>query len=182
MTADAEDIPTGRYGFRPFTAGDLPMMAEWLRTPEVAKWWGDPEQQLRLVTEDLSEPAMRQWIVEHDGTPFAYVQASEAQAWPEPHLDFLPPGVEAIDTCIGVPAMLGAGHASHYLRQFAAMLIEEGAKGVVIDPDVDNERAQRAYERAGFVRDCVIEAPDGDAVVMIFSHRGAHLADGAVDY
>jgi aminoglycoside 6'-N-acetyltransferase len=71
------------YHFRPFTRADVPMVALWLQTPEVVRWWGEPEAQLALIIEDLDEPSMRQWIVEHDGLPFAYVQAYRAQAWPQ---------------------------------------------------------------------------------------------------
>ena len=56
------------------------MVARWLRTPEVARWWGDPNEQLALVTEDLDEPLMRQWIAEYEGQPFAYMQAYPAHA------------------------------------------------------------------------------------------------------
>jgi hypothetical protein len=66
------------YRFRPFTRADLPMAARWLRTPDVARWWGDLETELTLLGQDLDEPAMRQWIVEHRGQPFAYVQAYRA--------------------------------------------------------------------------------------------------------
>ena len=32
--------------------------------------------------EDLDDPLMRQWIVEHEGRPFAYVQVYPLDAWP----------------------------------------------------------------------------------------------------
>jgi aminoglycoside 6'-N-acetyltransferase len=43
----------------------------WLQTPKVVRWWGDLAEQLALLTEDLDEPLMRQWIVAYDGQPFA---------------------------------------------------------------------------------------------------------------
>lgn len=143
------------------------MIAGWLRTPEVVRWWGDPDEQYALVSGDLSDPRMRQWIVEHDGEPFTYVQAFEAHAWGSPHLLHLPVGTEAIDAFTGAPAMLGQGHGGRLLAQFAQMLIDEGAPAVVIDPDPENLRARRAYARAGFVEDGVVEAEDGPAVVMV---------------
>lgn len=154
------------YSLRPFTHADLPMAARWLQSPEVVRWWGDPEEQLALLTEDLDEPLMRQWIVEHQGRPFAYVQAYPARAWPQSHLMHLPDGAEAIDAFIGEPDMLGHGGA--FLRMFAEMLIAEGAPVVAIDPDPDNARAIRAYARAGFVGDDVVETGDGPAVLMLF--------------
>jgi aminoglycoside 6'-N-acetyltransferase len=44
------------YHFRPFTCADLPMAVRWLGTPEVVRWWGDPKEQIDLITEDLDEP------------------------------------------------------------------------------------------------------------------------------
>ena len=107
---------------------DLTMVARWLRTPEVVRWWGEPEEQIALVTADIDEPLMRQWIVEHDQLPFAYLQAYPVQAWPQAHLSRLPHGAEAIDAFIGVPEMIGRGHGSAFLRTFLPnFAIAEGA-------------------------------------------------------
>jgi aminoglycoside 6'-N-acetyltransferase len=143
-------------------------VALWLQTPEVVRWWGEPEAQLALIIEDLDEPSMRQWIVEHDGLPFAYVQAYRAQAWPEPHLSHLPSGAEAIDAFVGVPDMIGRGHGGAFLRMFAEMLTANGAAAVVIDSDARNHRARRAYACAGFVGDEVVDTDDGPVVLMLF--------------
>lgn len=156
------------YHFRPFTAADLPMVRVWLHTPEAVRWWGDPAEQLAQLTADLGSALMRQWIVEHDAHPFAYVQAFPAHAWPQSHLTHLPEGAEAIDAFIGEPAMLGCGHGGRMLRQFAQMLLQQGAAAVVIDPDVHNHRARRAYARAGFVGEQVVDTAEGPAVVMVF--------------
>ena len=77
------------YYFRPFTDADLPLVARWLKTPEVTRWWGDPEHELTVLAQDLDEPSIRQWIVEYRGRPFAYVQAYPAGAWPQTHLKHL---------------------------------------------------------------------------------------------
>jgi aminoglycoside 6'-N-acetyltransferase len=55
------------------------------------------------------------------------------------------------------------------LRVFAINLIEEGAPTVAIDPDLENLRARRAYARAGFVEDAVMQAADGPFALMVFS-------------
>ncbi|MBV8280382.1 MAG: GNAT family N-acetyltransferase [Verrucomicrobia bacterium] len=77
------------YGFRPFTDADLPLVAPWLKTPEVIQWWGDPQLELTVLAQDLDEPSMLQWIVEYRGRPFAYIQAYPAGAWPQVHLQHL---------------------------------------------------------------------------------------------
>jgi aminoglycoside 6'-N-acetyltransferase len=37
----------------------------------------------------------------------------------------------------------------------------------VTDPDPDNSRAVRAYEKAGFVRQHLVDTPDGRAILMV---------------
>jgi aminoglycoside 6'-N-acetyltransferase len=157
------------YRFRPFARMDLPMVAGWLRTPAVVRWWGDPDEQIVLITEDLDEPAMRQWIVEHDGRPFAYAQAYPSDAWPQPHLMDLPAGAVVVDAFIGEPAMIGCGHGSAFLRAIAERLRAEGAPVVAIDPAADNHRARRAYARAGFIGEDIVETGAGPAMLMLFA-------------
>ena len=60
------------YVFRPMTAADLPMIRRWLETPEVVRWWGDPDEQYALVSGDLDHPDMDQFIVALDDEPFGY--------------------------------------------------------------------------------------------------------------
>jgi len=126
-------------------------------------------EQIDLITEDLDEPLMRQWIVEHEGRAFAYVQAYPANAWPQTHLTHLPNEAVVIDAFIGEPAMLGCGHGSAFLHAVGEKLLAEGAPIVAIDPDCDNHRARRAYTRAGFVEESIVETAKGPVVVMLFS-------------
>jgi len=159
------------YCFRPLTHADLPLVASWLKTPEVVRWWGDPEHELRVVTQDLDQASMRQWIVEYRGRPFAYVQAYSAGVWPQVHLEHLCADAQMIDAFVGEPDMLGQGHGSAFLCELAQMLIDEGCPAVAIDPDAKNERARRAYTRAGFEGDDVVNAAEGPVVVMVFRDR-----------
>ncbi len=156
------------YRFRPFTAIDVPMVERWLRAPEVMRWWGDPAEELALLTGDLHERRMRQCIVECRERPFAYVQTYEAHAWPQAHLQHLPVGAQVIDAFIGEADMLACGHGSAFLRLFAIMLINEGARVVAVDPDVQNLRARRAYARAGFSEEATIHAEGRTIALMVF--------------
>ena len=63
------------YIFRPMVAADLPLIQRWLALPHVREWWGDPEQQYALVSADLAEPNMHQFIVSKAGSPFGYLQS-----------------------------------------------------------------------------------------------------------
>jgi aminoglycoside 6'-N-acetyltransferase len=116
---------------------------------------------------------MRQWIVEHDGLAFAYVQAYPVQAWPQAHLRHLPQGAQAIDVFVGIADMIGLGHGAAFVREFADMLIAEGAPVIAVDPAVQNHRAHRAYARAGFVGDEVVETDAGCVALMLYARSSA---------
>jgi aminoglycoside 6'-N-acetyltransferase len=143
------DAALDDYSFRPASAADLPMLRTWLETPEVVRWWGDPEAEYALLEGDLNEPAMVMRIVSHRGRPFAYVQDYAAAAWPQPHFAHLPPGARAIDAFIGEPDMLGRGHGAALLHRLARRLVADGAPIVAIDPDVENLRARRPTRGRG---------------------------------
>ena len=156
------------YSFRPLARGDLPLVANWLRTPEVVRWWGEPKRELALIKEDLDAAEMTQWIVSCEGAAFAYTQAYEVHAWPQPHLAHLPSGAMAVDAFIGEPGMIGRGHGARFLRLLADELTRAGAPLVVIDPDAGNHRARRAYRKAGFRGDALVETAAGSIVLMVF--------------
>jgi len=63
--------------------------------------------------------------------------------------------------------MLGRGHGSAFLRSFADQLLASGTPRVVIDPAPSNARAIRAYEKAGFCRDRLVDTPDGPGLLMV---------------
>jgi aminoglycoside 6'-N-acetyltransferase len=156
------------YTFRPASPKDMPRLRAWLQTPEVVHWWGDPAEQLKLLEEDLNEPRMVMRIVSFEGRPFAYVQDYAVHDWPQPHFERLPVGSRAIDAFVGESDMIGRGHGSAFLRLVAERLKTEGAPVVAIDPDVDNGRARRAYEKAGFRGDAIVETGEGPAILMTF--------------
>ena len=131
----------------------MPLLRVWLRTPEVACWWGDPSEQAAMLEQDLSEPGMVMRIVSLGEKPFAYAQDYAVDRWPQPHFAGLPQGSRAIDSFVGKPEMIGRGHGSTYLRLLATRLCSEGAPVVAIDPAADNARARRAYAKAGFIGD-----------------------------
>ncbi len=155
------------YALRAFTRADLPMMADWLATPALRAWWGDPGEQLALVTEDLDNPLMDQRIATHAAAPFGYVQSYPCQHWGAPQFHDQPGDARAMDTCIGVPAMLGQGHGAAMVRIYAQTLLTEGAPAVVIDPDPANTRAVHAYRRAGFRDIATRPCEDGTPVVVM---------------
>jgi aminoglycoside 6'-N-acetyltransferase len=155
-----------QYQFRAMTAADLPLVQDWLGRPHVSEWWGDPDEPFGLVSEDLTHPAMNQYIVAADDRPFGYLQCYQMTEWntgfgPQPH------GARGIDQMIGEPDMIDRRHGSAFIRAFTEELLARGTPRVVTDPTPHNGRAIRAYEKAGFVRDKLVDTPDGIALLMV---------------
>jgi aminoglycoside 6'-N-acetyltransferase len=155
------------YRFRPMAADDLPLVRRWLMTAHVSEWWGDPPEQLTLVTEDLDEPAMDQYIVVKDDRAFAYLQCYVHEAWSENGLGLHPAGTRGIDQFIGEADMVGCGHGSAFIRDFTDRLLAAGTPRIITDPNPANVRAVRAYEKAGFRKEREVDTPDGRALLMV---------------
>ncbi|MCK1713697.1 MULTISPECIES: GNAT family N-acetyltransferase [unclassified Bradyrhizobium] len=154
------------YTFHPMTTADLPLVRRWLGEAHVREWWGDPDEQFALVRGDLDEPAMDQFIVLAGMRPFGYLQCYRLTAW-NTGFGSQPEGTRGIDQFIGESDMIARGHGSVFIRQFADAQLQQGLPRIVTDPDALNLRAVRAYEKAGFVRDRMVETPDGPALLMV---------------
>jgi aminoglycoside 6'-N-acetyltransferase len=63
--------------------------------------------------------------------------------------------------------MIARGHGSAFIRTFVDEQLRNGLPRIVTDPDPLNLRAVRAYEKAGFVRDRMVETPDGPSLLMV---------------
>jgi aminoglycoside 6'-N-acetyltransferase len=125
-------------------------MGHWLAEPHVAAWWDAPETELAAIADALGNPGMQIMIAERAGGPLAYVQVYDPHRAPgHPYAD-QPPGTLGVDLAIGQPGDLGLGHGVRLLRQLARRLFADGARRLVIDPHPQNDRAIRAFEKAGF--------------------------------
>jgi aminoglycoside 6'-N-acetyltransferase len=154
------------YAFHPMSPDHLPMIRRWLATPDVVRWWGDPDEQYALVSGDLDHPDMDQFIVTVDDHAFGYVQCYALGTWNQ-GFGSQPPATRGIDQFIGASDMIGRGHGARFIRQFAEGLLTSGVPRVVTDPDPDNGRAVRAYAKAGFQSDRIVDTPDGPALLMV---------------
>jgi len=163
----SEGSPGGGYRFRPLTEDDLPLLGRWLAESHVRRWWGEPAHELDLIREVMAAPAAEAWLVESEAGPIAYLQAydgaAEGMGWPG-----LPPGCWGLDTFIGPPEATGHGHGSAFLRQFGDRLLARPEVAcLAVDPDPDNAKAIRSFEKAGFVAEGRIATPDGPSLLMI---------------
>jgi aminoglycoside 6'-N-acetyltransferase len=148
-----------RVVLRPLAERDVERLAELGSDPGVARWWPG------LTQEHLLEKARGEGE-EADVTCFAVVADAEVvgliQHYEETDADFRHAG---IDLFLGAPYH-GQGLGTDAVRTMARHLVRDlGHHRVVIDPAAANERAIRAYEKAGFRRVGVMREywrdPDG---------------------
>ncbi|NNU79038.1 acetyltransferase [Halovulum dunhuangense] len=144
--------------FRPVTATDLPLLAEWMAAPHWREWWGEPETELGYIRDMIEgRDTTRPFLFDIDGVPTGYIQVwrpadNRIEPWlsDAPWIAWLPDDAVGVDLSIGPAESLSRGIGSAVLRAFVARLRAEGHRFIVIDPDPTNTRALRAYEKAGF--------------------------------
>ena len=92
-----------------------------------------------------------------------------------PWLARLPQNAVGVDLSIADKAALSKGLGSAVLLAFIQKLRREGLTDIIIDPDQDNKRAIRAYEKAGFRAIPDLMGHTGKCLLM--RHTGLDDAD-----
>ncbi|HTE79227.1 MAG TPA: GNAT family N-acetyltransferase [Reyranella sp.] len=145
------------YAFMRLTAGDLPLVRDWLGRPHVAEWWPEGSDEIaQVIAEcDGEESETVPYLVHLQDRPFAYLQCTRE-----------PSGVRGIDQFIGEADLLNRGHGSAFIRQFCDALFARSVPAVTTDPDPVNGRAVRACEKAGFRPTGPMDTPWGHVLLM----------------
>lgn len=128
---------------------DLQTLEPWLHSTHVARWWGDPEQALAAVGQ---HPASMAALITLDQRPVGYLcwQTPSVEELSAAGLDDLPNDITDIDIMIGEADALGRGVGPEALSQLLAKFRAQGVQVVGMATCVANERALRAYDKAGF--------------------------------
>jgi aminoglycoside 6'-N-acetyltransferase len=121
------------------------------RTPEVARWWGEPEAGFPWS----DDPGCQRLAIEVDGRVAGMIQFDEEQAPRYRHA--------SIDLFVE-PRMHGRGVGPEAIGLLVRHLADvRGHHRVTIDPATSNTRAIRAYEKAGFQTVGVMRCYERDA-------------------
>lgn len=135
----------------PVAEGDLFLVRRWLRQPEIYGWWGSvtaAEMEINLARQ--SAVAIARMILA-DGRPVGYGHAADAALW-HGHLSTeLPTGAWDLQVFIGDPAGRGQGAGGAAIRLLADEVFQTTlAVACCVVAPIQNERAVRVYEKAGF--------------------------------
>ena len=162
--------------FEPVTEPDMALLRRWLRRPHLQEWWGDPEIELGYIRDMIEgRDTTRPFIFHVDGEPAGYIQYWFVGHWRKepwirdnPWLEALPDDAIGVDLSIAKPELLSQGIGSDVLRLFCQQLHDRGYGYIIIDPDPENTRAVRAYEKAGFHQIPEFIGASDDVLIMKF--------------
>lgn len=123
------------------TPADANRLLTWTNDPEVYTWWEGRPLERKEVEEKYTGkrlPEVIGYIIEQAKVPVGFIQA-----WQEDDS-------RGLDMFLSAAAQ-GQGSGSAVARSLAAHLSERGWDNITVDPAVQNEKAIRAWARAGFV-------------------------------
>lgn len=158
---------------KPATDTDWPLIRAWLAKKSVQNWWGPQATIEAEVMMALASPHAICRLISVDGEAVGYAHAFDAALWGENLPDGLAPGTWDLDLFIASERHRGQGIG----QQAVAMLRDEVfattfAIAVCVFPSIANERAVRAYERAGFKWQRVIDDPVQGRAWFMVAERG----------
>ena len=163
--------------FRPLTEPDLPLLAEWIARPHVARWWYEPVGAAAVRAEYL--PCIRGTEPTHallahlDGIEVGFAQWYRWADYPE-HAGKLGAADDeaGIDYLLADSARCGQGVGTRLVGALIEQIRQAwpAVGGLVVDPEHSNRASCRVLEKNGFrlVRVVQLEAdghPQGPTAV-----------------
>ena len=130
---------------------DWPMIRSWLALPEIQEWWGPLQTIEAEVMLALGSDHSICRIIESNGEPVGYGHAIDATVWSADLPQDLATGTWDIDLFIASERHRNLGIGAEALQQLRDEVFRTSlAVAVCVFPSIANERAVRAYEKAGF--------------------------------
>lgn len=169
------------FEFCPMTESDLPLLTQWLNRPHLQQWWRREkvcleEVQKKYLPRIIGKDAAIPFLACLDSNPVGYIQyywtsAGDPDWWP----DTPSPTVVGIDQFLADEHNLNRGIGTAMVSQFTEFLFKTlDITEIRTDPNPENRRAIRCYEKAGFKKISQITTPDGPALMMVIKKPNLH--------
>lgn len=166
-------MTTGSIKLVKATRAEFDLIRRWLRRPDIQDWWGPSSATEAEVNIALGSAHAICRIIEADGKPIGYAHAVDATVWGESLPQDLDPGTWDLDLFVADEAHRGKGAGQQALMLLKAEVFQTTlAVCVSVFPSVKNERAVRAYEKAGFRWKRVWNDPYMGPSWFMVSYRG----------
>jgi aminoglycoside 6'-N-acetyltransferase len=166
---------SGEISFRPVETGDIPDLYRWRQEPHVQRWWyedDDSEPTLDVVARNYGphhDDKEHRYIIELDGRSIGYIQMYLLSDWPD-YAALIQEQGAGIDLFIGEPDVINKGIGTEVIKRFVEDVVfaDPSIDTCIIDPEITNTAAIRAYEKAGFVpvRTVVVPNTPGPELIM----------------
>lgn len=150
-------IKIGRLEVRLLMEKDKLLLVKWLSTSDVLQYYegrDHPFDVEKVEKEFFNDgPDVTRCLIEFDGVPIGYLQFYEVDEAERKiyGYDASAEKIYGMDQFIGESAYWNQGIGTELVRSVVAHLIhEKGAGRIVMDPQIQNERAIRCYEKCGF--------------------------------
>ncbi len=154
------------------TSEDLPLLDSWLHADHVRRYWGDPEQNGRLLHKPPA--GTRHALIAADDRKVGLVvwQHPSRQELDEAGLHDIPESVIDIDIMVGELDVIGQGVGTAAIGLVAdAALADPAVPFVIAATMVENRASQRAFAKAGFVKDREFDDVPSGCYVLMVRHR-----------
>jgi aminoglycoside 6'-N-acetyltransferase len=136
---------------RPARRADWDLIRGWLARPDIEAWWGPRSATEAEVNIAINSGHALCRIIEAGGVAVGYAHAVDATMWGDELPQDLAPGTWDLDLFIASEEHRGRGVGQTALSQLKDEVFGTTlATSVCVFPSIRNERAVRAYERAGF--------------------------------
>lgn len=138
--------------FEPLEVAHLPLLTAWLQQPHVRAFWDDGEREAAAVEAHYFDPErdVACFVFWLEDRPAGFIQRErvgfehEFAAWARGE-------TWGIDLLIGEATLLGRGYGPQVIQAFMTLTRQEHrTERFLIDPESNNLRAIRAYQKAGF--------------------------------
>lgn len=158
-----------KISFRKLDFEDLILLHRWLNEPFIKEWYGKNES---ITIDDINnkytprikeeEPA-KCFIVNYESHPVAFIQTYKINDYPENVKYFgVNSTVAGLDLFIGNQDFIGKGFGSLMIKKFIqeVVFIQDDVSSCIVDPEPNNIRAIKAYEKVGFRYLKTIQIPE----------------------
>ncbi|HWK32341.1 MAG TPA: GNAT family N-acetyltransferase [Hyphomicrobium sp.] len=136
---------------RPASRADWDLIRGWLQRADIEAWWGPRTATEAEVNIALGSRHALCRIIEAESVPVGYAHAVDATAWGDELPQDLPAGTWDLDLFIASEEHRGKGVGQAALTELKQEVFSTTlATAVCVFPSIRNERAVRAYEKAGF--------------------------------
>ena len=136
---------------------DKVLLAKWLSNPEVLQYYEGRDNPFdeRKVEQHFFDDVedVTRCIIEFNGMPIGYLQFYEVDEEERKIYGYDSPTeiIYGMDQFIGEPSYWNKGIGTQLVHSVVMYLTsEKGAHRIVMDPQIQNERAIRCYEKCGF--------------------------------